>query len=180
MRVTLEIAILDFIQKLSNPILDSIMVFVSSLGNYGIIWIATSIILLFPKKTRKYGIMALVALALMQLTGNMIIKNLVERDRPYTQLEGFELLIAQPHDSSFPSGHTASAFACATVFLTGKKRWGMIALLLAILIAFSRLYLYVHYPSDILGGMVLGIVCGLISVFAYKKIKKYLDNRKKN
>lgn len=104
---------------------------------------------------------------------NILLKPLAGRIRPCDILTEVELLIPRPEDFSFPSGHTAASFASVTaLWLAGKKRWAMAALPLAVLIAFSRMYLCVHFPTDILGGAVLGTACGWLGAWAIKKLEE--------
>ena len=124
-----------------------------------------AVVLLFFKKTRKIGIMCAVSLILSVVINNVIIKNLVARTRPYEVVEGLKLLIAKQSDFSFPSGHTGASFAAAVViFMKTPKKYGIPAMRMAALIAFSRLYVGVHYPTDVLAGLVTGTICALMSV----------------
>ncbi|MDF2632775.1 MAG: hypothetical protein K0Q85_1371 [Caproiciproducens sp.] len=158
--------LLGFIQaNLHNPVFDKIMPFISMIGNVGAVWIAIAIVFLLIPGYRKYGIMIVCGVLLTALTGEVILKNLVERVRPCNVNTLVPMLIARPTDFSFPSGHTSSSFAATVVIWKANRKFGVIALLLAFLIAFSRLYLYVHYPSDILTGMVLGLICGTAAIY---------------
>jgi len=156
-----EFEILNFFQELHTPVLTWIMRAASRLGDVGFIWILLAVILLLIPKTRKIGMLVSVALILDVITCNLILKPLVARTRPYDVNTAIELLIAAPKDFSFPSGHTAASFAAVSAlwFAKEKKFW-IPALVLAVLIAFSRMYFYVHYPTDVLGGALLGILCG--------------------
>lgn len=153
------------------------MVFFSWLGNSGMIWIILTIILLIIPKTRKRGIVMMLALLLDLLLCDGILKHLVSRTRPCDINTAIELLIARPTDYSFPSGHTAAAFASVTALkLSGEKVLWKVSLVLAAIIAFSRLYLYVHFPTDVLGGLVVGLICGCLAYviskkFVFRKIK---------
>lgn len=159
--MAIELKILDAIQNLHNPILDPIMCWITRLGNAGAVWILLGIVLLLIPKTRKSGCVVLLALVFDVILCNGILKNLTARVRPCDVNTSVQLLIARPTDYSFPSGHTAASFAAVTaLFLGWEKGLWKAALVLAVLIAFSRLYLYVHYPTDILGGIVVGILCG--------------------
>lgn len=150
--------ILILIQEhIVNNILNNVMVFVTTLGNYGAIWIAIAILLLISKEYRKYGWLLIISLLLCGLIGNIILKPTIARVRPFDFNNIFEILIQKPRDYSFPSGHTMSAFAAASILFYMNKNIGRCAYLLAALIAFSRLYLYVHYPSDVLVGLILGV-----------------------
>lgn len=173
----MEIAILDFIHNnMASEVMDKIMVFITFLGNAGWIWIAVAAILIICKSTRDTGIKAAAALILSLVICNLILKPLVCRIRPYEINAAAELIIKRPLDYSFPSGHTSASFATAvTLMISGRKSIGIPAVILAALIAFSRLYLYVHFPSDVLAGAILGILFAFAAVriveFAYKKIK---------
>lgn len=156
--------ILNFIyDNTRSELLDTLMPIFTLLGNSGLIWITLSGILLVFPKYRRCGISILVALALGLLVCNLTLKPLVARIRPYELNNAIELLIPEPHDYSFPSGHTVSSFSSAVVLMMRDKKLGIPALVLALLIAFSRLYLYVHYPTDILAGAVLGALLGYVS-----------------
>ena len=137
--MNIELSILDWIQTLHTPFLDKIMVFITRLGDAGIIWIVLSIVLLLIPKTRKSGAVMVVALVVDVLLCNIVLKNLVARTRPYDVNTGVHLLVAKLHDYSFPSGHTAASFASVTaLYLAGEKKLWKFALVLACLIAISR------------------------------------------
>lgn len=168
--MNIELSILDWIQTLHTPFLDKIMVFITRLGDAGIIWIVLSIVLLLIPKTRKSGAVMVVALVVDVLLCNIVLKNLVARTRPYDVNTGVHLLVAKLHDYSFPSGHTAASFASVTaLYLAGEKKLWKFALVLACLIAISRLYLYVHYPTGVLGGILFGVISGYLG---YRKVLK--------
>ena len=168
--MNIELSILDWIQTLHPPFLDKIMVFITRLGDAGIIWIVLSIVLLLIPKTRKSGAVMVAALVVDVLLCNIVLKNLVARTRPYDVNTGVHLLVAKLHDYSFPSGHTAASFASVTaLYLAGEKKLWKFALVLACLIAISRLYLYVHYPTDVLGGILFGVISGYLG---YRKVLK--------
>ena len=155
--------LLDQIQQyLANDFLNLLIPRVSSLGDAGLIWIVLSVLLLLFPKTRKAGLASGIALLFMLVTGNMILKPLVARLRPFAVNTAVELLIPPPTDFSFPSGHTYASFASASAIFRNSRRIGIPSLILASLIAFSRLYLYVHYPTDVLFGILLGILAGWI------------------
>ena len=142
------------------------------LGNAGAIWIACAVVLILIPKTRKVGLVLAVSLALEALCCNLILKPLVARIRPFDMNTAAQLLISPPKDFSFPSGHTGAAFAAASALFFSKNRLWIASLILAILIAFSRLYLYVHYPTDVLGGVLLGILSGWLGYTLVDLIKK--------
>lgn len=155
--------------------LDFLMPNISMLGDVGAIWLVIALVLIFSKKHRKCGITLLIALALCFLIGNLCLKPLVARPRPCWLDPGVTLLIPNETDFSFPSGHTLASFAAATVLLKWDRRYGICAFVLAFLIAFSRLYLYVHFPSDILGGMAIGVLIGLLASAAGKWLFDHLE-----
>lgn len=159
-----EFEFLDFLQTMHTPLITKIMKAASKLGDAGFVWILLTGVLLMIPKTRKVGILVSVALLLDVLTCNVILKPLIARTRPYDVNKAVELLIRAPRDYSFPSGHTAASFAAAAaLWFADKKKLAIPALVLAVLIAFSRMYFYVHYPTDVLGGAILGMVCGWLS-----------------
>ena len=145
-----------------NYIFDKIMPIITSLGNVGIVWIVISIILMLNKKYRYIGLMCISALILNAIVGEGILKHLVKRPRPFVSMTDVHLLISKPTSFSFPSGHTSSSFAVVGIICSQLKKYRIHVVLLASLIAFSRLYLFVHYPSDVLGGIVEGLVCAKI------------------
>ncbi len=175
----IEFTILDLLQKLHTSIGDTAMCFVSRLGDGGMIWIALAIVLVAIPKTRKSGIILLAALCVDLVLCNGILKNLFERVRPFDINTQVQLLISKPKDFSFPSGHTAAAFtSVSALFFSGEKKLWKVALVLACLIAFSRLYLYVHYPTDILGGILAGIAAGYIGYILVRFFAGKLAKRK--
>ena len=176
--LNLDGGFLLFLQEsVRNPILDNIMIFITSLGNGGMIWIAATIVLLIPKKTRKAGIMSAVALLGSLIINNNIVKNIVQRPRPFVTFTDLQIIIPTPSEFSFPSGHTSSSFAAAAVFYRHlPKKLGLPAVILAGLIGFSRFYVGVHYPTDVIAGVLMGILLSylaeyLVNLFV-KKLKK--------
>ena len=173
-----EFQFLDFIQQnFRTPAGDAFMVAVTTLGNAGAVWILLGILLLLRKKHRKTGIILLAALFIDFLVCNIYLKNLIQAPRPCELNTAVQLLISRPSDYSFPSGHTASSFAAVTVFFLQKEKFWPAALVLALLIAFSRMYLYVHFPSDITGGILTGIACAVLTRTilqgAWRRFKKH-------
>ena len=169
---SMEFDILYALQEIHNPILDCIMVFVSTITNHGELWIAIGLILLCFKSTRKTGFVVLTALLLMLIISNLILKNLIMRDRPCWIDTAVELLVKCPDSYSFPSGHTASGFAAAISILMYHKKGGILAVLLAATIAFSRMYLFVHFPTDILGGIIIGSMIAIAARWIVKYMYK--------
>lgn len=177
----MELDILHLLQNLHNNILDSIMMLITSLGNGGLLWIFISIMMISiptigkesmeQKRRRKhYGILLIISLMVTAILGNLIIKNIIQRPRPF-QVDTSVIPLIYPREYSFPSGHTSSSFAAATILFLYNYKVGGFAFLVAGLIAFSRMYFFVHFPTDIFGGIVLGIFC---SVFVWYGKKKYL------
>lgn len=163
-----EFYILDLIQNLRCDFLDWFLVFVTKLGNSGAIWIFSGAVMLCFKKTRKAGFITLTALLIGFIVCNITLKPLVARTRPF-DIREVSLIIPKPSDYSFPSGHTCSSFAAATAMLFCFRKNAVFAVLLAGLIAFSRMYLYVHFPTDILIGLILGVISAWVS---YKLLNK--------
>lgn len=154
----IELQILDMIQQIRTVWLDHAMIFITTLGNGGVLWIGVGILLLISKRHRKTGILMLAALAAEVVLCNGILKPLVARERPFDLNSTVQLIISRPTDDSFPSGHTGASFAAAAMLWLRKEKGRYAATILASLIAFSRMYLYVHYPTDILGGIVIGSI----------------------
>lgn len=154
--------ILLFLQEhVRTPLLNTLMTGITALGDHGTIWIIATLLLLIPKKTRKAGLVSAMALIGSLLFTNLLIKNLVQRPRPYVTFRELQILIPRPSEFSFPSGHTSSSFAAAgAIYACQPKKIGIPAMVLAVLIGFSRLYVGVHYPTDVLAGAVLGIMLG--------------------
>ena len=143
--------LLWFQEHLRRSWLTAAMKIATFLGNGGILWLTACACLLVRQQTRRAALTALLSLVFSALVCNALLKNLVERARPFDKIPGLQFLIRKPHDFSFPSGHTSSSFAVATVFLATLPLWfGLTALGIAAVIAFSRMYLGVHYPSDVL------------------------------
>ena len=169
----MELQVLDALQTIHNPVLDTLMSAITRLGDAGIIWILLCVVLLILPRTRKSGAILMAALLVDLVVCNGILKPLVHRIRPFDVKTGIELLVKRPTDYSFPSGHTAASFASVmALYLAGEKRLWIPALVLAVLIAFSRLYLYVHYPTDVLGGVVIGVMAGALGYWLVKKVEE--------
>ena len=178
--MSLDWSILQWIQNtLACPALDFLMPKITALGNGGAIWLLASGGLICTKRYRKQGIVLLGGLAAGVLVGNVLLKNLVARPRPCWLDSSVQLLIANPTDYSFPSGHTLSSVIGATVLTKTNRRFGYAAIPLAALIAFSRLYLYVHFPSDVLAAAVLGVVIGDASLRYGMRIINWIERVRK-
>ena len=183
--VSFDLPILDWIAaNIWCPVLDVAMPIITMFGDAGIFWIAVSVLLLITKKHRKTGIGMALALVMGLLICNIWLKPTVARIRPYDfQMEYFmkeiPLLAGTMHDFSFPSGHTIASFEAAVVILLNNKKLGIPAMILAILIAFSRLYLYVHYPTDVIFSVLLGTIFAFIGNYLARKIMDRLPEKLK-
>lgn len=174
-----DFAILFFIQKyIRNDVLDVIVPMYTSLGEDGIIWIALGIVLLIPKKYRKCGIMVLAALLVMLVINNIILKNLIARPRPCWYYPEVLELVHMPKSYSFPSGHTVSAFAVAFTIFTQHKKLGIATIIAAAIMGLTRLYVFVHFPTDVYGGVIVAAVIAYIVYFGEKKISAFIQKRK--
>ena len=181
--VSFDLPILDWIAAtLWCPVLDVAMPIITLLGDAGIFWIAVSVLFMISKKYRKTGIGMMLALLMGLLVCNIWLKPTVARMRPYDfQMQYFlkeiPLLAGAMHDFSFPSGHTIASFEAAVVILLNNKKLGITAMILACLIAFSRLYLYVHYPTDVICSVILGTAFAFLGNFLAGKIMGKLPEK---
>lgn len=156
-----EGTLLLWIQENLRGVLDPIVSFYTKLGDNGLVWILLCLALLLHPKTRKAGAAGALGLVLSLLCTNIIIKPIFARTRPWLLLEGLVPLVVENDPNSFPSGHSSAAFACAVALWgTMPKKWGRVPLICAGLMALSRLYVGVHFPSDVLCGTLMGIFCG--------------------
>lgn len=168
----MELQILHWFGSIHNPVLNPIMYFFTCLGNAGIFWILLALALLtvLPKKYRKVGLTMAIALILSLIMCNGVMKNFYHRVRPFVTdptLQETELygIFATIHDWSFPSGHTSASFAAAVAMFMWYKKEGTGTLIIAALVSISRLYLTVHYPTDVLASLILGSLYGVIAYF---------------
>lgn len=196
-----EFKFLHMLQELHNPVLDRIMLFITRLGDIGFIWLFISVVLIVISLYLEYkvkngetiykkydalmlkymGLMMIIALVLEVFTVNICLKNLIDRQRPFMVDESIKLLTIVS-GSSFPSGHTGASFAAAvSIFLCNKKAGGA-AFILASLIGFSRMYLFVHFPTDILGGIIVGSICAVVAKLIMDKVikERLISNGKRN
>lgn len=172
-----EEAILLFIQEnLRCGILNALMIFFTTLGNNGMVWLIPAFVLFLTRKYRQAGFNIVVTIGICWLV-NQLLKSVVMRPRPFTEIEMLTVLIEHPSSWSFPSGHTCSAFAAAYAYTRSFKKWGGWTYVLAVIIAASRMYVGVHYASDVLAGAVIATVLAVI-VYAlcrrFVKIPEYI------
>ena len=186
-----DLPILEWIQEnVANGFLDFLMPIITIFGDAGIFWIACAAVMLIFPKTRKTGLAMGVALVMGLLVCNICLKPLVARMRPLVYeveilgnsaadlLHSGQLLVGKPSDFSFPSGHTIASFEAAGVLMLNNKKLGIPALVLAILIAFSRMYLCVHYPTDVLASVALGTLFAILANYLVKKGADKLEARR--
>ena len=166
----MELQILHAIQGIHQDWLTEILRFLTTIGESGAVWIVLSIILACIPKTRKCGLTMMLAMAITYLLGNLFLKNVIARPRPCAVDPSVTLKIPYPSEYSFPSGHTSNGFTAAVTIFYYYRKAGIVSLVMAAVIAFSRLYFFVHYPTDILGGLVLGTLDALLAVWIVKKI----------
>ncbi len=177
-----DASVLLWIQEnMRTELMTTIMKAITRLGDGGSLWIVLAIILLVLNKTRKVGAASAVALIITFLTVNLGIKNMVARTRPYEVIDGLINLVEKQSDFSFPSGHSAHAFAVGVVILIMMpKKIGVPIFVISILMAFSRLYVGVHYPTDVIAGAILGTIIAFLSVFIVNKICEAWKKRNKD
>ena len=180
MLMEIESSILLWIQNnLRCGILTPVMRVITTLGNGGAFWIVLTLLLLVFKRTRRMGVYCAASMLLTLLVVNLCIKPLAARTRPYELIEGLQILVSRPHDYSFPSGHSANSLTCAwTIFRLAPKKYGVPALVLAVLIALSRLYVGVHYPTDVLAGAAIGVLLSEVALRALRRPLRAWDAKR--
>lgn len=167
-----EFTVLNQIQQMRTDFLDKLMPCITFLGQWSILWIVIAILCLAFRQKRKLGISLAFNIVINLIVCNLIFKRIVQRLRPYILNESFHLIIPPERDFfSFPSGHSMFAFGAATIIFIYNKKVGIFAYFLAAMIAFSRLYLYMHFPTDVMIGSAMGI---LFAMFSYKIEKNLL------
>lgn len=183
-----DLSVFQWIQGIQNGFLDKLMVGITSLGNAGTIFIILGFVLLFTKKYRKAGLSVLVALLIMLLCNDLFLKEFFARVRPFNLYETdpvkyaewgtkyvFPELVYKPSSYSFPSGHAASAFAAAVAVLWNNRKIGIPVFIFSSVMGFSRIYVQVHYCSDVIGGLISGIICALIAVLIVRFLFPVVD-----
>ena len=173
-------AILNFIEEhMHSGVCDAIFKNITHLGDGGILWIIVAIALMLFRRTRYIGIAVAVSLALNSIICLGILKPAFARLRPFMLDSGIDLILHAPTDFSFPSGHTASSFSAAVTLLLYNRKYGVLSLIAAALIAFSRLYLMVHCPSDVIAGIALGALTGAAAFIVTQKLEAFILSRSK-
>ncbi len=183
-----DLNVFQWIQSIQNDFLDTLLVGVTTLGNAGAIFIALGLVLLFTKKYRKAGLAVLVALIVMLLCNDLFLKELFARVRPFNLFEAdpekyavwgteyvYPNLVYKPSSFSFPSGHTASAFAAAVALLCCNRKWGIPTIIFAAVMGFSRIYVQVHYCTDVIGGVISGTVCAFVALLIVRYLFPVVD-----
>ena len=173
----LDGAALLAIQSIRTPVLDSLVSGYTALGDVGLMWILLSLAMLCHKSTRKAGGAALMALVLGLLCTNVVLKHLVARPRPWLDVAGLIPLIAEHDPNSFPSGHTTAAFAAGMVW-AGALPWNRVrplAVVLAVFMGLSRLYVGVHYPTDVIAGALVGSLCAWLALRLWRRMEERLS-----
>ena len=167
-----EFQVLYALQELHSPIMDKIMIFITQLGDDGLFWIGIGVVCLVMKKHRRMGLQVLLSMLFTFIIGNLILKNLFARQRPCAIDPSIELLIPYPSEFSFPSGHTMNGVTAAMALFLNNKKIGIPALMIAALIAFSRMYHFVHFPTDILGGFCVGFTVAIVVNYVFDKVQE--------
>lgn len=172
-----ELPVLYWIREhLTCPFLDWLMPPLSALSAHGEIWILLAVVLLCIPKTRRVGLTMGITLLLCLCIGNLTLKPLIARVRPYDVATDVILLVEKLHDFAFPSGHTLASVGAATALTLYHRRWGAVALVLAAAIGFSRLYLFVHYPTDVAAGALLGVAFAFAARWIVNKLYAKKDS----
>ena len=174
-----EQALVWIAQHIRGGLLNPIMSFYTKLGDAGLLFIALGLVMLLFKSTRKAGFSALCAMVIGLIVVNFTIKPLMARERPWLVIEGFVNLVPEKDPNSFPSGHTNAAFAFALALcMAAPKRWMKItAVCMAVVMGLSRLYVGVHFPSDVLAGALIGSLCGLLGAWVVKNVWERLSRK---
>lgn len=178
--LTLDGGFLLWLQNLRTPILNVLFSFYTQLGNAGLVWIVLSAAMLLHPRTRKAGFWALIAMLFGLLFTNVLLKHLVGRTRPWLVVEGLTALVDEHDPNSFPSGHTCAAFACCLTWARfAARRWvKVLCLVLAVLMGLSRLYVGVHFPSDVIAGCIVGCFCAFLAWAVQRKTENVWRGRK--
>lgn len=171
----MEFDVLHFFQSIRSDTLDLVVLFISRLGDFGLIWIVATAIFVIVRQWRKTGLCVGLALFLDFFLVNLVLKPFFARERPCDLYPTEDMLIACLSDHSFPSGHTAASFTFATALALKNKKAGTIAFVLAFLMGLSRLYLFVHFPTDVLAGALFGMLFGWLG---YRLAHQFFEAKK--
>ena len=172
-----EFSILYALQEIHTPILDKLMLFISFLGDVGWFWLAIGVTCFFLPKQRKMGLQVLLSMLGTLIIGNLILKNMFARPRPCDIDTAVTLLLSRPHGHSFPSGHSINSMVAAIALFLNNKKIGIPAIIIASLIGFSRMYLFVHFPTDVLGGFAIAILVAIGVDWAFNQYAIYKSNK---
>lgn len=186
--LSFDLSVFQWIQGIQNDFLDAVLVGITTLGNAGAIFIVLGLGLFITKKYRKAGFAVIVALLVMLICNDLFLKELFARPRPFNLFDSdpqkyaewgkayiYPELVNKPSSYSFPSGHTSSAFAAAIALLWQNRKWGVPVTIFAALMGFSRIYVEVHYCTDVIAGVVSGAVCALVAVLIVKYLFPVVD-----
>ena len=186
--LSFDLSVFQWIQGIQNDFLDAVLVGITTLGNAGAIFIVLGLGLFITKKYRKAGFAVIVALLVMLICNDLFLKELFARPRPFNLFDSdpqkyaewgrayiYPELVQKPSSYSFPSGHTSSAFAAAIALLWQNRKWGVPVTIFAALMGFSRIYVEVHYCTDVIAGVVSGAVCALVAVLIVKYLFPVVD-----
>lgn len=160
----MDLKVINFVNNHRNVFLDHFMLYITRLGNMGSIWLLISIILLSNKTYHYYGIELLESIVIGSIICNLILKPIFERIRPYDRYPELIRIVPKLNDFSFPSGHTLASFSSATILFQVNLLLGILSLIIANLIAYSRLYLNVHYFTDVLFGIIIGVIISMLII----------------
>ena len=177
----MDASILYGIQDLlGNPVFDAVLPYFTLIGEKGLIWVILAVGMMLSRKRRFWGACIFAALVAVLLINELGLKHLIARTRPYIELGWNSIMLDNPTSNSFPSGHAACSFAAATVISLSpaKGRWKALVWVLALVICFSRLYLFAHYPSDVLVGALLGAAYALLAVRIGLRIREKREQAK--
>ena len=176
----IEFAILYAIQNIHTDFLDRFILAIMNItGSYGQLWVILAVLLLFFKKTRKAGFTILISYAMVFVVGQYGLKDLIARPRPCHMDETVALLVSRPSSFSCPSTHSAWAFAAAASVFSWHKKFGIVVGVIALIVAFGRLYLFVHFPTDVLFGIALGILFAFVAYSIVKAADRKIKDKAK-